>query len=64
MVAAILLAAPAAWGDQSNLRPYLVGARAGGMGGAFTALADDPAGRSRNRAMPTGPSENIPSVCM
>lgn len=30
--------------DESNFRPYLVGARAAGMGGAFTALADDGAG--------------------
>ena len=30
--------------DESNFRPYLVGSRAAGMGGAFTALADDGSG--------------------
>ena len=50
MVAAALLAAAAARADQSNFRPYLVGARAGGMGGAFTALADDPSGPFYNPA--------------
>lgn len=39
-----LLAAGAARADESNFRPYLVGARAAGMGGAFTALADDGSG--------------------
>lgn len=43
--AAILLAfaviAPAASADDANFRPYVVGGRAAGMGGAFTALADD-----------------------
>ncbi len=37
-------AASEARADDSNFRPYLVGARAAGMGGAFTALADDGAG--------------------
>src|SRR5262249_24447731 len=36
--------------DDSNYRPYLIGARAGGMGGAFTALADDPSGPYYNPA--------------
>src|SRR5215468_11845785 len=31
-------------GIESNFRPYLVGGRAAGMGGAFTALADDGSG--------------------
>ncbi len=30
--------------DDSNFRRYLIGGRAGGMGGAFTALADDGSG--------------------
>src|SRR5438093_1350102 len=30
--------------DESNFRPYIVGSRAAGMGGAFTALADDGGG--------------------
>src|SRR5947209_12842826 len=30
--------------DDSNFRPYIVGGRAAGMGGAFTALADDGSG--------------------
>ena len=33
-----------AQGIESNFRPYLVGGRAAGMGGAFTALADDGSG--------------------
>jgi hypothetical protein len=37
-------AAARAQGVQSNYRPYLVGGRAAGMGGAFTALADDGSG--------------------
>ena len=47
--AALLAAAPAA-ADTSNFRPYLVGGRAAGMGGAFTALADDGAGPWYNPA--------------
>lgn len=38
----------AAHADDSNFRPYLVGARAAGMGGAFTALADDGSGSYYN----------------
>ena len=34
--------------DPSNFRTYLVGARAAGMGGAFTALADDGSGAYYN----------------
>ncbi len=45
-----LLAAVPAWADTSNFRPYLVGARAAGMGGAFTALADDGSGPWYNPA--------------
>jgi hypothetical protein len=45
-----LLAASSAAADDSNFRPYLVGARAAGMGGAFTALADDGAGPWYNPA--------------
>ena len=47
--AALLAALPAA-ADTSNFRPYLVGARAAGMGGAFTALADDGSGPWYNPA--------------
>ncbi|HEV7559703.1 MAG TPA: hypothetical protein VGO00_29705 [Kofleriaceae bacterium] len=36
--------------DDSNFRPYIVGARAAGMGGAFTALADDGSGPYYNPA--------------
>jgi long-chain fatty acid transport protein len=39
---------PAARADESNFRPYLVGTRAAGMGGAFTALADDGSGAYYN----------------
>jgi len=45
-----LLAATAAAGDTANFRPYLVGGRAAGMGGAYTALADDGAGPWYNPA--------------
>lgn len=45
-----LLAATPALADTSNFRPYLVGARAAGMGGAFTALADDGSGPWYNPA--------------
>ena len=38
------LFASTAGADTSNERPYVIGARASGMGGAFTALADDGAG--------------------
>src|SRR5947209_18962765 len=34
----------AATADDANFRPYIVGSRAAGMGGAFTALADDGSG--------------------
>jgi len=37
-------AAAKAQGIESNYRPYLVGGRAAGMGGAFTALSDDGSG--------------------
>jgi long-chain fatty acid transport protein len=36
--------AAAAHADDSNFRPYIVGSRAAGMGGAFTAIADDGSG--------------------
>ncbi len=36
--------------DESRFRPYLVGGRAAGMGGAFTALADDGSGPWYNPA--------------
>ncbi len=39
-----LLAGAPALADESNFRPYVVGGRAAGMGGAFTALADDGSG--------------------
>ncbi|MBI5069607.1 MAG: hypothetical protein HZB56_15335 [Deltaproteobacteria bacterium] len=44
LMLAALLAAGAARADESSFRPYLVGSRAAGMGGAFTALADDGSG--------------------
>jgi long-chain fatty acid transport protein len=48
-VALLLAAAGArAQGIESNFRPYLVGGRAAGMGGAFTALADDGSGAYYN----------------
>ena len=37
-------AAVRAQGIESNFKPYVVGGRAAGMGGAFTALADDGSG--------------------
>ncbi len=47
----LLLALPAtAIADDGNYRPYLIGGRAGGMGGAFTALSDDPSGPFYNPA--------------
>lgn len=45
----VLARSPAA-ADDANFRPYLVGARAAGMGGAFTALADDGSGPYYNPA--------------
>jgi long-chain fatty acid transport protein len=45
------LASPApARADDSNYRPYAIGVRAAGMGGAFTALADDGSGPFYNPA--------------
>ena len=45
ILALALVAAPSGpHADDSNFRPYLVGSRAAGMGGAYTALADDGAG--------------------
>lgn len=44
----VLGAAAAAWADDTNFRPYLLGSRAAGMGGAFTALADDGSGAYYN----------------
>jgi long-chain fatty acid transport protein len=40
----LLLVIPPARADESNFRRYIVGGRAAGMGGAFTALADDGSG--------------------
>jgi long-chain fatty acid transport protein len=40
----VAAASARAQGIESNFRPYLVGGRAAGMGGAFTALADDGSG--------------------
>ena len=48
LAAALFLIAGLAEADESNFRPYLVGARAAGMGGAFTALADDGSGAFYN----------------
>ena len=44
VVLVLAAAAARAQGIESNFRPYLVGGRAAGMGGAFTALADDGSG--------------------
>jgi len=49
-VAALLLCAGAARADDTNYQNYVVGQRALGMGGAFTALADDGAGAYYNPA--------------
>src|SRR5215475_4137880 len=40
----LMFCAQAARADDANFRPYIVGSRAAGMGGAFTALADDGSG--------------------
>lgn len=48
LVLAFLPAAAVA--DDGNYRPYLIGARAGGMGGAATALSDDASGPFYNPA--------------
>ena len=40
----LVLAGSGARADDVNFRPYVVGSRAAGMGGAFTALADDGSG--------------------
>ena len=42
LIAAVM--ARTARAQESNFRPYIVGSRAAGMGGAFTALADDGSG--------------------
>ncbi len=41
---------PAAQADQSAYKNFLIGERAGGMGGAFSAIADDPSGIYHNPA--------------
>ena len=49
-------------GQDSNFRPYLIGGRAGGMGGAFTALSDDGSGGYYNPgglAFTTAPSISL-----
>jgi long-chain fatty acid transport protein len=47
----LLAALPAsALAEDGNYRPYLIGGRAGGMGGAFTALSDDASGPFYNPA--------------
>src|SRR4051812_11082184 len=43
-VVPLLLSAQAVRADEANFRPYIVGSRAAGMGGAFTGLADDGSG--------------------
>src|SRR5512142_2790208 len=50
VLAALLLSTGSARGEDANFRPYLVGSRAAGMGGAFTALADDGSGPFYNPA--------------
>jgi long-chain fatty acid transport protein len=44
LVLSIVTFAGLARGDVSNFRPYALGARAAGMGGAFTAISDDGSG--------------------
>lgn len=38
----------AGWADDTNFRPYILGSRAAGMGGAFTGLSDDGSGSYYN----------------
>jgi hypothetical protein len=44
LLVAISVVPAFARGDDSNFRPYVIGGRAAGMGGAFTALSDDGSG--------------------
>ncbi len=44
VVSPVVFVCATAWADDSNFRPYAIGGRAAGMGGAFTAIADDGAG--------------------
>jgi long-chain fatty acid transport protein len=45
LLSSALAGAPgAARADDTNFRPYIIGSRAAGMGGAFTAIADDGSG--------------------
>ena len=48
ILAAIACAPAVSRADDTNFRPYLLGGRAAGMGGAFTALADDGSGAYYN----------------
>ncbi len=61
LFAGLLLAAPTALA-QGNYQPYPVGERASGLGGAYTALADDEAGAFYNPAGPAFTSGNSLSV--
>jgi hypothetical protein len=47
---AVLLAANAAYADQNHYNDILIGDRASGMGGAYTAISDDPSGMYYNPA--------------
>ena len=49
LVAALAIAAPAS-ADDAQYTPFPIGARAVGLGGAFTALSDDPSGMHYNPA--------------
>jgi long-chain fatty acid transport protein len=48
LIPTLVLASASARADDCNFRPYLIGSRAAGMGGAFTALSDDGSGAYYN----------------
>src|SRR5499433_3599198 len=48
LFAVMLSSGGSALADDSNFRPYILGSRAAGMGGAFTALSDDGSGSYYN----------------
>src|SRR5262244_2789299 len=48
LFAVMLSSGDSALADDSNFRPYILGSRAAGMGGAFTALSDDGSGSYYN----------------
>ena len=46
----LLASSPLARADQFHYKPLLIGERAAGLGGAFTAISDDPSGVCLNPA--------------